>query len=604
MRAGRAGKHAPAPWAAQFIAAVQVLHPSADLARPAVDQLRPFMDGAYQAGLGPVAAAQRVCVRGARVSGGTLDTPPRPTVRPPRGAKAGDPFGVDDLREPAVIERWKKQLAKAEKAAAKAAEEEQEERYMSAGASSARARDAAHARALKAADKREEHLEDVKRLRLLLAGGLPKKPARPRAPRGATCPPRNPSCKLGLLGGTCGLPASLVLAAAQGAPIPKGARYCLASARSLIPSHNPTRGFVPDPAYPAEVQERAYDRDKGEQLKVISTAQNLIPELIFNTAPGVIDGLPVVTNTGIVLGGNGRTQALQLHYNDGGTLARDYLAEHAREFGFTRKQIEALPDPVVVRVIETPEPSARAYRRTLQELVRLLNVPLTKALDVQSESVAEARRLSDEVLDVLALAFQEDTSLAEYLASPASRPLVSALRRSGIVTDRNAVTLLTPDGLLSADGRQLVERILTAALIPDAALLDRIGPQTRASLARSAPYILAAAAFGGGWDLRVPLARAARDLAALRLGGARSVDQFLRQQTFGERPQVEGDPVALSLLRLLHSAGNAPLRLSAAFRRFASQARFHPVGQGALFAAEAVTPQTALEQLLPNEKEM
>jgi hypothetical protein len=604
MRAGRTGKHAPPPWAAQFIAAVRYLHPAADLSTQAVDHLRPFIDGAYQAGLGPIAAAQRVCVRGARVSGGTLETPPRPSVRPPRGAKAGVSFGADDLREPATIERWKKQLAKAEKAADKAAHEEQQERYMSAASGSTRAREAADARALKAAVRRDEHLEDVERLRRLLAAGVPKKPSRPRVTRGATCPPRNPACGLGLLGGTCGLPASLVLAAAQGAPIPRSARYCLAPASRLIPSHNPQRGFVPNADYPPDVQERAYDRDKGEQLKVLNAAQNLIPELIFNTAPGVIDGLPVATSDGIVLGGNGRTQALQLHYAQGGSTASDYLAEHAREFGFTKKQIQAIPDPVVVRVIETPKPDARDYRRTLQELVRLLNIPLTKALDAQSESVAEARRLSDEVLDVLALAFQDDTTLAEYLASPASRPLVSALRRSGIVTDRNAVTMLTPDGLLSADGRQQVERILTAALIPDAPLLERIGPQLRVSLARSAPYVLAAAAFGGGWDLRAPLARAARDLAALRLGGARSVDQFLRQTTFGERPRVEGDPIALSLLRLLHSAGNAPLRLSSAFRRFASQARFNPVGQAALFASEAVIPQTALEQLLPNEKEM
>lgn len=604
MNDRRAGKAAPAPWTAQFLAAVQYLHPGANLSRPAVEGLRDYIDGAYQSGLGPVAAAQRVCVRGSQVVPGKLETPPRAPVRPPRGAAAGVAFGVDELRGPAEIERWKKALKKAEQHAQKADERHQEELGMSASASTARARDAAHARALRAAEQRDEHLEDVKRLRLLIAGGVSKKPPRPRAPRGASCPPKNPACSLGLLGGTCGLPASLVLAAAQGAPIPRSARYCLASAARLLPSHNPQRGFAPNRDYPPDVQERAYDRDKGEQLKVINAAQNLIPELIFNTAPGVIDGLPVVTDDGIVLGGNGRTQALQLHYAQGGTVARDYLAEHAREFGFTRKQIAAMPDPVVVRVIETPKPGARDYRRTLQELVRILNVPLTKALDVQSESVAEARRLTDEILDVLAVAFQEDTSLSEYLASPSSRALVSALRRAGIVTDRNAVKLLGSDGLLSADGRQLVERILTAALIPDAVLLDALGPQLRASLARSAPFILAAASNGGEWDLRAPLARAARDLVTLRQHGLKTVEQFLRQQMFGEHRHVDGDPIGLALLRLLHSAGNAPLKLSAAFRKLAAQARFHPVGQGALFAGESVTAQTALEQLLPNEKEM
>jgi hypothetical protein len=99
--------------------------------------------------------------------------------------------------------------------------------------------------------------------------------------------------------------------------MPQIARYCLTSADRLIPSHDARRGFVKRDDYPTDVQEREYHRDKAEQIKVLSTAQNLIPELIFNGAPGAIDGLPVVTPQGVVLGGNGRTQALQLHYSQG-----------------------------------------------------------------------------------------------------------------------------------------------------------------------------------------------------------------------------------------------------------------------------------------------
>jgi hypothetical protein len=125
---------------------------------------------------------------------------------------------------------------------------------------------------------------------------------------------------------------------------PQSARYCLTSADRLIPSHDARRGFVKRDDYPDDVQEREYHRDKREQLKVLSTAQNLIPELIFNGAPGAIDGLPVVTPQGVVLGGNGRTQALQLHYHQGGT-ARDYLLDHAGQFGFSREQSPSWPIP-------------------------------------------------------------------------------------------------------------------------------------------------------------------------------------------------------------------------------------------------------------------
>jgi hypothetical protein len=71
----------------------------------------------------------------------------------------------------------------------------------------------------------------------------------------------------------------------------------------------------------------------------------LDPELIFNGAPGAIDGLPVVTPQGVVLGGNGRTQALQLHYHQGGTAAKDYLLDHAGQFGFSREPSPSWPIP-------------------------------------------------------------------------------------------------------------------------------------------------------------------------------------------------------------------------------------------------------------------
>ena len=121
----------------------------------------------------------------------------------------------------------------------------------------------------------------------------------------------------------------------------------------------------------------------------MTTAQNLIPELIFNGAPGAIDGLPVVTKEGIVLGGNGRTQAVQLHYAQGGNAAKDYLLDNAAQFGFTSEQVSAIPDPVVVRVVQAPDRDAPEFQRAAQELVRLLNVPLTQGLGVRAEALAE-----------------------------------------------------------------------------------------------------------------------------------------------------------------------------------------------------------------------
>ena len=433
----------------------------------------------------------------------------------------------------------------------------------------------------------------------------PRAPRKPRAPRvRAACPPGTDGCNLGLLGGVCGLPAALVLASAQGAPTPRAARYCLTSASRLIASHLPLKSFAPNPAYPAEVQERAYDRQPGEQLKVLSIAQNMIPELIFNGAVGALDGLPVTTAGGIVLGGNGRTMALQVHYAQGGHAARDYLLDHAQTFGFSRANVEVVREPMIVRVLDTPAPGTASYRRELQELVRLLNVPLMQSLDPRSESVAEARRLNDEVLDVIAVGMEGDQTLRDYLSSRQSRTLANALRRAGIITNRNAVRFLECESF-TEDGKTFVERLLLAALIPDAVLLESLDGQVRATLARATPWLLSAAAGGDDWDLRPALRAAAEDLIAMRRQGAPSVDAYLRQTVMGERPAVERVPLGEAMLRVLQDIGKRPLVFTKFARQFAESARQHPTAQGGLFAAEKLTPAEALRRAIqPESKEV
>jgi len=375
-------------------------------------------------------------------------------------------------------------------------------------------------------------------------------------------------------------------------------RFCLTSADRLIASHDARRGFARRADYPDDVQEREYERDKREQYKVLTTAQNLIPELIFNGAPGAIDGLPVVTKEGIVLGGNGRTQAVQLHYSQGGHVAKDYLLDNAAQFGFTAEQVSAIPDPVVVRVVQAPDLDAPEFKRAAQELVRLLNVPLTQGLGVRAEALAESRRISNEVLEILSTALESGSSLAEYLSSRSARTFADALRRAGIITDRNAGRHLNPDGTFSEDGKRFAERLLTASLIPNTAILDQLGPGMVATLAAGAPWILSAAAHGEAWDLRKPMLAAAKDLADLLTRDIESVDAYLRQGGLFGKPATDGDPEAQSLLRLLYQVARQPTRFRAFAKRFAALAAQNPINQSSLFETETIRPSDALRRAI------
>lgn len=409
---------------------------------------------------------------------------------------------------------------------------------------------------------------------------------------GEACPTGSPACRLGLLGGQCALPAPLVLPGLEAAA-EQPARFCLAEVDKLRTSHDPERGFQPTAGYPLEVQERPYDRDKAEQLKVARIATNLDPRLIFTDAPGAVDGPPVVTASGLVLGGNGRTMALKLAYASGNSAAREYLVEHAARCGFDAAAVRALRRPVLVRVVGVADEDTAGLR----EYVRLLNVPLTQALDVRSEAVAEARRLTEDALALFAQAFEGSTSLAQYLRSPAVAELIAALRRARIVTDRNASRLLA-NGRFSEEGTLFVERLLAAALVPSAQLLGALNAAERQAVARAAPFFLAAGAIAGpSWDIRPAFRAALEDWLDAQSRGQGDLEAFLRQGALLPETAVRINahkPLGALLLGILWSHHGAPLRLGRIARLYLEQARRSPQGQVALLPGELLGPAAAL----------
>src|SRR5579871_480693 len=293
-----------------------------------------------------------------------------------------------------------------------------------------------------------------------------------RAPRtrALPCPPDLPECSLTIEGASCTVSAPLRLPARGGhAGTEKPpARYCLVEIDELHTSHDPLHGFAPDPAFPAEAQERDY-RQTAEAAKVEEIAQRYDPALIFNTSPGAIDGVPVATAGRIILGGNGRTMATRLVYAGRGgvdmSTPREYLLEHAREFGVSRRDVRRFTRPMLVRTVGITNESPR----TLAEWSRRLNVSLSQQLDATALAVSRARFLDDATLREL-VAMEEGETLTAFLSSPRSRGFVRALQKSGVI-DGRAAAVYVSDGLLNDQGRELAADLLVAVLLPDTDLI-------------------------------------------------------------------------------------------------------------------------------------
>lgn len=428
-----------------------------------------------------------------------------------------------------------------------------------------------------------DYYEDLQRARSELAAG------RDPALDEATARSQQPELARDALGGYEGAETRVLTATAAGCPARSNARYRVVEASQLVASHDPV-DFSRSPAYPEGIQERQYHRDRSEQIKVIQQAQCLRPELLINDNPDAINGPPVCTPAGIVLGGNSRTMTAQRVYRtdpDGAKVLRDYLGTHARDYGLTPAVVRRLSEPVLVRVVHPDDPSPAGLR----ELVRRYNEALTQRMDPAAEQVAVSGRVDEGVLASLAEGLEPGETLTSFLTTSRSRSFVAALQRSGLI-DRRSFSALVDDrtGLLNEDGRTFVARALVGRLVPDPTLLDALGTAVRDNLSASVPSLYRAAAAGRPWDLTPHLLPAARLYQEMRRAGyqvrpgtADEVAMFLGQhgadieRAAAGQTEAVPEPVVLLLRALVERPG--PRQLPQGFRRYAETASQYPEGQ-------------------------
>lgn len=293
------------------------------------------------------------------------------------------------------------------------------------------------------------------------------------------------------------------------------AEYVVMEASDLIASHDP-RSFDPRSEYPEGVQERRYEvRGSGDQGKIDRIAREMEPSLVINTNPSAIDGAPMVTQDGIVLGGNGRTMGMQRAYQlypERAEQMRDYLQANARAFGVSAGEVAGMKQPILVRRMKVAKADQKAMGRRMNE-------SLTQGMDPRTIEVALGQNyVTPELMDSLTHNMDPEQSLSEFLRSAKSRPFVSALERAGVIDQYNKDEFVEKGtGILNEDGRMRVERVMTARMIPDASVLSRMGSKLRQTIAKSVPAMISMER--SGWPVQEALELAVRVDNDMRLEG-------------------------------------------------------------------------------------
>lgn len=400
------------------------------------------------------------------------------------------------------------------------------------------------------------------------------------------------------------------VAAEGGKPKALEARYRLVEADTLIASHDPET-FARRKDYPEDVQERAYHRDKAEQAKVIRNAQKMDPRFVVNTNPDAVNGPPMVTADGVVLGGNSRAMSMQRIYKmhpEKATEMRKYLESHSHEVGLTPKDVQAMKNPVLIREVEVEDKS----KAGLQLLVRQMNETFIQGMDPRTMQVAMGRKLTERTLRALADSMGDDDTLASFLESSRSEHFVAALFQAGIIDNRNVNQYMRKGTrTLNNDGRMLVSRILVGRTVNNADVLSDTGVQMMDAIAGSVPSMVKAAASGSSFDIGSDLGVAVdafNDLQRLVSNGVISaldpkMSASVLNRLYGyfdvlpgigeSHPVVRNERSQILLEILIRKRG--PVQMAKVFREYAKIAAANQEGQGAMFGTK-VSPVDALKQ--------
>ncbi|GAB6176749.1 hypothetical protein JCM16814_16400 [Desulfobaculum senezii] len=337
--------------------------------------------------------------------------------------------------------------------------------------------------------------------------------------------------------------------------------------------------------------------DPAEQQKVRRNAASLDPRFVVSDNPDAINGPPIVTDAGVVLGGNSRAMSIQLAY-DGGDAAtyREALRQKAVLFGLEPEAVDGFERPVLVRVVEGDMDAQTMARRA-----RLYNQAFTQGLDAKAEGVSRGRMVSERSMGILAQALEGHATLREYLNQPGSRKLIESLEADGVLEASQRGRILNKEtGLLSDEGKRQVELALRGRVVDDFDLLDAAPAPALSKIDRVLPAVAKVQVRGDEWDISDKLKHALRQIVRMRAQGMADLRQYFATGSLLEDDTSKGDRYVVRLAYALD--GMKPTAFKAAWDRYAKDAVASVRGQGRLPGVETPTAEESFEREFGDKK--
>ena len=242
--------------------------------------------------------------------------------------------------------------------------------------------------------------------------------------------------------------------------------YRIVPAETLIASN--TADFGKNENYPEKLQPRDRDRVSMKE-QVDDMARNLHPEDLAESR-SVNQGAPLVNQDNVVENGNGRTMAITRAYTTDGAAYKSssqkykqYLVEHAEEYGYTREEVEAMQNPVLIRQRDASSDS-------LQDSI------IHSTEGGMKMSASQQAKVDAEKISLKTLSLYDYDGSGDLTKRSNDDFVVSALNEIVGKSERDVV--FNKDGTPSKAGIERVKSALAAYAYGDNALLERISEST------------------------------------------------------------------------------------------------------------------------------
>lgn len=242
--------------------------------------------------------------------------------------------------------------------------------------------------------------------------------------------------------------------------------YRVMEADDVISSN--TADFVPDNRYPPQLQPRDRSR-KTMKEQVDSMSRNLSPSDLAGSR-NVNEGAPIINGDKVVENGNGRTMAIKRAYalngkgyEDSAKAYKNYLIEHAEEYGYTPEEIKEMKNPILVR------------ERSSESDGLQKDIIHSTAGGMEMSSSQRAKSDAEKITPQITRLYNYDGSGDLTLES--NREFVATVLNT-IAGKNEKDRLFDSDGNPSKEGIERVKNAMTAAAYENNELIDRMGEST------------------------------------------------------------------------------------------------------------------------------